>query len=154
MDEDTRTEWYKAAWIALEGIPTDLLFRGAKAALATADHPSKIVAAITKEVGKTWEDRRGMVSRMQRTNAEVAAQIEANKRLKLEPPAEQLDALGGAESTADILKRIWPGMAQHEPGYQAGKLNLDPDRECRKPTRADYLALGVAPEALDAMGLE
>lgn len=149
MDEETRVEWYKAAWMALEGIPVDLLERGAKAALAKADHPSKIVAAIMREVGETWENRRGMNARMTRTALEIAEQVEQNRRAKLPAPTEEQE-----ESTSEILARVWPTMSQHENGDRSGKLELNPERECRKPTRADYLALGVAAEALDAMGVE
>jgi hypothetical protein len=28
---------------------------------------------------------------------------------------------------------------------------LDPDRPCRKPTREDYLRMGVSPDALDGI---
>lgn len=56
------------------------------------------------------------------------------------PPPPPADT---AESTADILKRVWPGMAKHEQGHRddGEKLNLNPDRECRKPSAADYKRL-------------
>jgi hypothetical protein len=58
-----------------------------------------------------------------------------------------------AESTADILKRVWPTMGKHEPGYddKSEALNLDPNRPIRKPTRADYIVWGVDPSALEGM---
>lgn len=58
MDEDSRYTWFNAAARALDGIPIALLKRGAAAAMAKADHPSKIVPAIMAEVSKDWDWRR------------------------------------------------------------------------------------------------
>jgi len=61
------------------------------------------------------------------------------------PPADT----GMKEATADILKRLWPTMAMHEAGGDtSGKLNLNPDRTTRAPTREDYIRMGVDPAAL------
>lgn len=149
MDEETRTEWLLAAYLALEGIPLDLLQRGAKDALKTADHPSKIVPAITKSVGATWENRIALEARRAQTAHEIAEQIASNKALKLEGPA----STGDRESTTDILNRVWPNRHVHEADYRPGALNLDPDRPIRKPTRADYEAMGVEPETLDKLNI-
>jgi hypothetical protein len=67
-------------------------------------------------------------------------------------PRAQIDS-SLAESTADILKRVWPTMGKHEPGYddKSEALNLDPNRPTRKPTRADYIRMGVEPSALEGM---
>lgn len=149
MDEDGRREWLHAAYLALEGIPLDLLQRGAKDALKTADHPSKIVPAITKSVGATWENRIALEARRAQTAHEVAMQIEQNKQAKLPPPGP--DALGNPESTKDILDRVWPNRFKHEADYRPEALNLDPERTIRKPTRADYEAMGVTPETIDKL---
>lgn len=58
MSKDDQRAWLEAAFTALEGIPIGLLERGAKTAMATADHPSKIVPAIMKAVDADWEWRR------------------------------------------------------------------------------------------------
>ena len=50
MNEGDRREWLEAAFIAVGDLPIALLERGAKAALQTADHPSKIVPAIMREI--------------------------------------------------------------------------------------------------------
>ncbi|MDO7841095.1 hypothetical protein [Sphingomonas immobilis] len=55
--EDQKT-WLNAAYKALDGIPIALLKRGAAAAMAKADHPSKIVPAIMAEVREPWAWRR------------------------------------------------------------------------------------------------
>lgn len=58
MGEDDRTEWLRAAWGTLNGLPADLLQRGCNAARLKADHPSKIVPAIVEEIGRTWDWRK------------------------------------------------------------------------------------------------
>lgn len=55
---DDRTEWLQAAYLALEGVPADLIKRGARAAMLVADHPSKIVPAIMEDIGPEWRRRR------------------------------------------------------------------------------------------------
>lgn len=62
MSKDDQRAWLEAAFTALDGIPIALLERGAKAALATADHPSKIVPAIMKAITEDWERRRRYVA--------------------------------------------------------------------------------------------
>jgi len=57
MTEDARCEWFKAARITLEGIPSDLLAMGCRKARLVSDHPSKIVPAIMDEVRERWEYR-------------------------------------------------------------------------------------------------
>lgn len=59
FDESARSEWLRAAWATLTGIPADLLTRGCKAARARCDHPSKIVPTIMLEVEAAWDARRG-----------------------------------------------------------------------------------------------
>lgn len=61
--EDQRT-WLNAAYKALDGIPIALLKRGADAAMRKADHPSKIVPAITAEIGDNWARRRDIASKV------------------------------------------------------------------------------------------
>lgn len=53
------------------------------------------------------------------------------------------------ESTADMLKRLWPTMNKHlDSGDRDEGLKLNPDRECRRPSREDYIRLfGVDPDA-------
>ncbi len=62
MDTDTRRLWYNAAVRALEGMPIGLVRRGAQAAMVKADHPSKIIPAIIKEVESDWNWRKRMKS--------------------------------------------------------------------------------------------
>ncbi|RYG88026.1 MAG: hypothetical protein EON59_05680 [Alphaproteobacteria bacterium] len=58
MDTQARRVWFNAAVRALEGIPILLLKRGAEAALAKADHPSKIVPTILSTIKDDWAWRR------------------------------------------------------------------------------------------------
>lgn len=47
MTEEARREWLMVAWETLKHLPADILASGCAAARKTADHPSKIVPAIT-----------------------------------------------------------------------------------------------------------
>lgn len=57
MGESEREAWLHAAWLALRHLPDDLIERGAKAAMQTADHPSKILPAIMAEVAGSYRAR-------------------------------------------------------------------------------------------------
>lgn len=58
MSQADQDAWLEAAFQALEGIPIALLHRGARAAMHKAEHPSKIIPAITAEIGDAWRWRR------------------------------------------------------------------------------------------------
>jgi hypothetical protein len=58
MSQSDQRAWLEAAYQALDGIPIALLQRGARAALLRADHPSKIIPTITKEIGEDWQWRK------------------------------------------------------------------------------------------------
>lgn len=58
MSGEEQDLWFEAAFKALDGIPIGLLKRGAMHAMRVADHHSKIVPAINKEVGESWDRRR------------------------------------------------------------------------------------------------
>lgn len=73
MGEAERRNWIAVARNELAGIPEDLMKRGCAAARRVADHPSKILPAIFREIGATWEARK-------RTEREIAREIEAAKR--------------------------------------------------------------------------
>ncbi len=75
MTEGDRKEWLKAAWIALDGIPLDLLKRGCTAA-RLSDHPAKLVPAILTEVTPAWNLRRA-------NRSDILAAM-----AKMEPPAD------------------------------------------------------------------
>lgn len=55
---EERTEWMHAAYLALDGVPADLVKRGARAAMLKADHPSKIVPLIMGEIADELALRR------------------------------------------------------------------------------------------------
>jgi hypothetical protein len=52
MNEEDRKLWLRAAYVALGHIPFDLLALGAKAAMASCTHPSKIVPTILEHVSE------------------------------------------------------------------------------------------------------
>lgn len=58
MTAEVRREWLVAAYAALGHLPQDLIERGAKVAMHSADHPSKIVPAIIKETDWAYRNRR------------------------------------------------------------------------------------------------
>ena len=58
MNTEARREWLVAAYAALGHLPADLIERGARVAMQTADHPSKIVPAIIKETEYAYRSRR------------------------------------------------------------------------------------------------
>jgi hypothetical protein len=62
MEESARREWLLVAWKTLSHLPTDLLKRGCDRARKTADHPSKIVPAILREVQDDLERRRERIN--------------------------------------------------------------------------------------------
>ena len=59
---EERTEWMHAAYLALDGVPADLVKRGARAAMLKADHPSKIVPLIMGEIADELALRRRLYS--------------------------------------------------------------------------------------------
>lgn len=78
MTEDDQTAWIGAALGTLSGIPADLLERGCLAARKVADHPSKIVAAIFKEIGAAWDTRKRDLSKVSRI-ADIAGGVDDTK---------------------------------------------------------------------------
>jgi hypothetical protein len=58
MSREDRKMWLNAAYRVLGHLPIGLLRRGCMKAMETADHPSKIVPTIVKEVGTALEDRK------------------------------------------------------------------------------------------------
>lgn len=137
MNEDGRIEWLRAATETLRGIPHDLLRRGCDAARRKADHPSKIIPAIMAEIGDTWEWRK----------AQRTAPLD-NRNIAPEKP------VCTPEEATEILKRYKvgsfavnkPQASPHTPTVMPS--TADPHRECRAPTREDYIRLfGIDPEA-------
>jgi hypothetical protein len=58
MSEGDKDAWFDAAYIALGHLPADMLADGATKAIRTADHPSKIVPAITAATAEWLAGRR------------------------------------------------------------------------------------------------
>lgn len=69
MREQDRADWLRAAAVTLAGIPYDLLVRGCDVARRYADHPSKIVPTIFREIDEAWKYRKSerdkLLGRMQ-----------------------------------------------------------------------------------------
>jgi hypothetical protein len=149
MAADAQEAWFEAARLALSDVPADLLKRGAQHAMLHADHPSKIVSLIMREIGEELTHRR----------RPVGSDIWAGADNR---PAEALPAPGQERCTPGeldaICKRFAVGRyAKEQPRReptQPVNMGKNPDRACREPTRADYLRLGVHPSTLDAIDAE
>lgn len=127
FSEDDRAEWLRAAWGTLNGIPADLLALGCAHARRVCDHPAKVVPAIMREVDDLWAARkRGLRSASER---------------RVEGSEEQIES-ATPEQIASIKAEF--GIAT-TPYAEKPKLLGEP----RKPTREDYIALGVDPTILD-----
>lgn len=85
MTERERQDWITVARNELRGIPADLMQRGCSHARKVADHPSKIIPAIFKEVGAVWESRKKSLRSIEREIGEAQA---AAARLAL--PAQEI----------------------------------------------------------------
>lgn len=103
MTEEARSDWLRVAWMTVSHLPSDLLERGCKKARETADHPSKIVPIILKEVESDMEWRRRM----------AAPQSSASLVTALPEPKQQFCT---AEEAAKILQEVglrakWKGQS-------------------------------------------
>jgi len=131
----------EAAFAALRHLPIDVIEKGAVEAQRTADHPSKIVPAVIATTEQVMAFRRRM-----------------NAPRPQPYTAQTLPSLGKARSTENeldaICKRFGVGRySKHDtrdPNAPAA-MGKNPDRQCRSPTREDYIRLfGVDPQAADA----
>lgn len=131
MGEDDKRAWLAAAYHVLQHLPEDLLREGVASAMMQADHPSKIVALISKAVSGRHEARLERLRRDAIREREHREQLEANRQMALPNPDPEI-----VQSTAEILARAWPSMRDHDTTRRSH--GLDPDRECRAPSAADY----------------
>jgi hypothetical protein len=129
MSDDDRTEWLIAARATLSGIPADLLARGAAVARKYCDHPSKIVATIMREVETPWETRK----RAHRPETPVEYSEGPRQIAEVVTPAQ-----------IEEIKAEF-GIVTQPFGHVAKPAGAKP----RKPTREDYIAMGVDPASLD-----
>lgn len=131
----------EAAFASLRHLPIDLIEKGAKAAQMTADHPAKIVPAIiaaTKD-DLAWRQRMNAG----RPQAEQTAALPAPGDERCTPA--EIDAICKQFAVGRYAKASTKG-SPHTPLEMPR--TADPDRECRAPTREDYIRLfGIDPEA-------
>ena len=141
MSGDDRREWLNAAYKAIGHYPLDLLKRGAAEALRTADHPSKIVPAITACAQPILDERARQNASAQKV-FESAHALPAPRQSRCSP-----------EEAAEISARYKVGRhAVHRAADPSRPIAVsataDPERPCRVPKRADYIRLfGIDPEA-------
>jgi hypothetical protein len=137
MTQDDRNEWLKVAWGTLAGIPADLLAMGASVARRWADHPSKIVTTILREVEPIWNQRKADRSRV----------LDAIAKMEPEPDTEP-------RCTPEEAERIRKQCGIKYPDDTVTRENYIPVEQRRAPTRAEYLAMGVSADTLDAIEAE
>ncbi len=143
MSLDAQDMWFEAARMALAQFPASLLKRGAQHAMMNADHPSKIVPLIVKEIAPALEQRKRLA------------------RGRDDKPHTALPAPGQEYCTPDELAAICkqfkvgrysPHDAAVDPHAPTTvPTTADPARPCKVPTRADYIRMGVDPSALEGM---
>lgn len=148
MDEAGRKEWLTVAWGTLKDMPSDLLERGCAHARLVCDHPSKLVPAIMEEVRKTWEWRK------QASHPHPSApQIEAPK-----PENRPHEKLSDSEEVNALLVRVGAVTRYRPDGTRYEAETASSIRETRgpprKPTRQDYIELGVDPATIDTIMAE
>lgn len=135
MSGEDRKEWLRVAWATLADIPADLLAIGCAAARKSADHPAKIVPAVTAAIGALWDQRKG-----RRNRAAAGWDKRASEPAAVEyATPEQIEAI-----KAEV------GLVTTPYGEPA-KVATGP---ARKPTRADYIEMGVDPAVLDQIASE
>ena len=139
MNREDRRVWMNAAYRALGHLPADILARAARTAMQTADHPSKIVPGIIAAAEPDLARERS-IQRMT-SGAGVALPRPGRER----PTAAELDAICKQH-------RVGRYATDHDARARHGERigDLDPNRPCRAPTRADYIRMGVDPAVLDA----
>lgn len=128
------TAWLHETGRLLSDLPQDILAEAIDQAVMQSER------GFMPSVGQIRAIAEPRLRDRQRAAARLAAIRDREQASAAPAPAAPTDT---AESTADILKRVWPGMAKHEQGHRddGEKLNLNPDRECRKPNAADYKRL-------------
>jgi hypothetical protein len=138
MSPDDRAEWLAAAVDALKHIPFDLLQAGLKETRRRADHPSKVIPFVLDYCEDLVAWRKQELDR-------------ARSRARAADAPPSLPAPGQtyctAEEAAEIVDRVFPqarSLRDTPPPIKRGPP--------RMPTKADYLALGVDPAVVEAMG--
>lgn len=132
MDAEARRDWLAVAWGTLKHLPADMLTYGCQKARETADHPSKIVPAIV-EATREWLELRRKSARYA-----VPAPPERQIGKQEEPPctpeeaAAIMDELGLSRESREMIRPTGPR---------------------RKPTRQDYIDMGIDPASLDQAGV-
>ena len=134
--QEQSVAWQAAAAQELSGIPADLLAMGTAAARKVADHPSKIIVAIHEAIGKRWRDRRAELAKLRAIDDVANGRRE---RKPWEPVPFEAEALATAEDMTELLGRL--GAAKKATG---------PNPAQRVPADADYIAMGLTAEQVEA----
>lgn len=138
MTPDAQDTWFEAARMALDKYPASLLRRGAQHAMMHADHPSKIVPLIVKEIDGSFEQRRRLAKPR---DEHIALSVLGQEYCT---PTEVAEICAKFKVGSHSEHRVACDPSKAAPvGHVA-----DPLRPSRAPTREDYIRLfGIDPEA-------
>lgn len=146
MSQLDQHAWLEAAFIALEGIPIGLLQRGVKAAMLSADHPSKIIPAVVAEIGDSWTWRKAHRPLPSPAPAPIAP---PERQIEAAMTAAQIEEMNTIMARVGASTRYRPDGSRFEAATEESRRhNLGPRRQ---PTRQDYLNMGVDPAILDTI---
>lgn len=129
MDGEQQATWAAAAFKALEGYSVREIEAGAQVAMRKADHPSKIVPLIVKEI-----EAMGEYSRDTRARPEP---IRAPERILPAPPREIVPP----EETQAILRSVGLDLSDVPGRQSARRVPGGSDRSPRVPSPDDYKRL-------------
>lgn len=144
MTEEARGEWLAVAWETLKHLPPDLLARGCSKARAVCDHPSKIVPAIIAETEEQMKWRRSAVHA---DEPSPPAPVPPERRIETPMTAAEIEEMNSIMPRIGLATRYRPDGTRFQ--AETAEQRIEARGPRRKPTRADYLEMGVDPAILD-----
>jgi predicted secreted protein len=143
MSTQERDLWLTSATITLKEWPEDLIRIGVERARKVADHPAKIVPTIVAETETMLKRRKDVLGKLM-----WIAKIEQDERWR--DPLEDFDEADRctpeqaaqiiAEVEAEMGVKLRPDIQQYVRKHEGPP---------RKPTRQDYIDMGIDPAVLD-----
>lgn len=134
MTDSDRREWLQVAWGTLRELPADLLKRGCDVARRYADHPSKIVPTIMREIEAPLAERKRTVGRIR----ELLKSSEPYPWERTEAQVEPCTP----EQAAKIMDEV--GLTRQ--AQATVRRHLGPPRN---PTVEDYVEMGLTRQAAE-----
>jgi hypothetical protein len=155
MSEGEKKAWFAAAAMTLNGLPASLLPEAVAEARKVADHPSRIVPAVLAAASESWER---LKSDLRRAKWFYSLANQAPSERQLAPPSpepglnpDEIEEMNAIMAKAGALTRYRPDGSRYE--AETSPQARQERGPLRKPTRADYIALGCSEADLDGMGI-